>query len=62
MFFDPGLDPYPIRDKVGMSLDIKSHPRVIRWISEINHQSIIARMNMILLSLTNFCKIKINPI
>jgi hypothetical protein len=37
IFLTCGLDPYPIRDEVGMDLDIKSHPQVIRWISEINH-------------------------
>jgi hypothetical protein len=36
-FLTHGLDPYPIQNKVGMDLDIKSHLRVIRWISEINH-------------------------
>jgi hypothetical protein len=30
MFFDPRVRQYPIRDKVGMDLDIKHHPRVIR--------------------------------
>jgi hypothetical protein len=37
VFLTHGLDPYLTRDKVGMDLDIKSHPWVIRWISEINH-------------------------
>jgi hypothetical protein len=32
-----GLDLYPIRGKVDMDLDIKPHPRIIRWISESNH-------------------------
>jgi hypothetical protein len=36
MFLTHELDLYPIRGKVGMDLDIKPHPRVIRWISEIN--------------------------
>jgi hypothetical protein len=35
-FLTCGLDSYPTRGKVGMDLDIKPHPRVIRWISEIN--------------------------
>ena len=36
VFLTRGLNPYPIRGKVGMDLDIKPHPRVTRWISEIN--------------------------
>jgi hypothetical protein len=37
MLLTRGLDPYPIRDKVGTDLDIKSHPQVIYWISKLNH-------------------------
>jgi hypothetical protein len=35
-FLTYGLDPYPTGGKVGIDLDIKPHPRVTRWISEIN--------------------------